>query len=101
MSDYEHLYDAKGWVLIRGEIRLMRVQPHEIRAYGRAWPLLAPHFKRLPDGRIAVSPQSHSHQRLAGYAERHDRVKRGIMRGIGARAVQRAKRAGAKAKAAR
>ena len=100
-GEYGHLYDTRGWVLVRGRIKLMSVQPHEIHAYGRAWPLLSAHFKRLPDGRIAVSPGSYSHQRLSGYAERHERVKRGIMRAIGARAVQRAKRADAKAKAAK
>lgn len=98
MHDYDHLYDSRGWVLVRGKIRLMSVQPHEITAYGRAWPLLAAHFKRLPDGRIAVSPQSHSYKRLAGYAERHTRVKLGIMRMIGARAVAREKAALGKAR---
>lgn len=95
--DYDHLYDAKGWLLIHGEIGLQRIQPHEIYAYGRVWPVLAAHFSRTKDGRIAICPRSYSFERLAGYAQQHERVKRGIMRGIGARAVAREKAARRKA----
>ena len=99
--DYEHLYDARGW-LIRGEIGVQRIPPRELFAYGRVWPGLAAHFSRAKDGRIAICPRSYSFERLAGFAQQHERVKRRLMRAVGARAVQRAKRAdAAKTKAAK
>lgn len=48
-----------------------------------------------------MSPDAYVCGRLAGYAERHDRVKSRLMRAIGARAVARAGAADAKAKAAK
>lgn len=90
-----------GWLVVHGELVPHPHSHPQLEAYGLRWIVLPWHALDLGGGSVAVSREAYVCQRLAGYAERHERINLRLMRAIGERAVQRAKRADAKAKAAR